>query len=276
MTLFFTNSEVRKLLNDFSLIGRDLLAKGAVKAAQTVGPSAEEMRTVDQTAPKDQFITEGGRPAGPGEKPILEQQIPGTGRTFRQDPDHEARIRHPGGQEQSLGSAYNEAYEQKEHLKTSAFQQAGQFAHQAPYEAEAHAHDVLDSDDPEDAATEKKQGIKGKYQQFKVRLWLYDIHLTHHRLSNQSRTPSLSSTATGPTTSSSKAAGSFRKNISLKNAETSSSSAERRSATWLCFVLNLNPFSGYHGVSEARRLPRLHALASRHAEAVCQALAIYC
>ena len=168
VTLFFTNSEVRKLLNDFSLIGRDLLAKTAVKAAQTVGPDEERLRNVDQTAPPDQFISEGGRPVGPGEKPILEQQIPGTHRTFRQDPEHEARIRHPGGQEQTLGSAYNEAYQQKEQLKTEGFQQAGQFAQQAPYEAQSHAHDVLDADDPEHAADEKKTGIKGKYEQFKV------------------------------------------------------------------------------------------------------------
>ncbi|EDR16148.1 uncharacterized protein LACBIDRAFT_187323 [Laccaria bicolor S238N-H82] len=55
LSLILTNSEVRKLLQDFSTIGRDLLAKTAVKAAETIAPSNEALENVDQSAPNDQF-----------------------------------------------------------------------------------------------------------------------------------------------------------------------------------------------------------------------------
>jgi hypothetical protein len=44
LTLVLTNSEARKLLSDFSLIGRDLLAKGASKAATNIAPDQERLR----------------------------------------------------------------------------------------------------------------------------------------------------------------------------------------------------------------------------------------
>jgi hypothetical protein len=57
LLLVLTNSEVQKLLSDFSLISRDLLARGASKAADSL---AQIKRHVDETAPQDQFIMEGG------------------------------------------------------------------------------------------------------------------------------------------------------------------------------------------------------------------------
>jgi hypothetical protein len=70
LSLIFTNAEVRKLLSDFSVIGRDLFARGAMKAAEKARPDEERLRTVDDTAPNDTFYTEGGRTAGPDETPV--------------------------------------------------------------------------------------------------------------------------------------------------------------------------------------------------------------
>lgn len=70
LSLILTNAEVRKLLSDFSVIGRDLFARGAMKAAEQARPNEERLRTVDDTAPNDTFHTEGGRTAGPDETPV--------------------------------------------------------------------------------------------------------------------------------------------------------------------------------------------------------------
>ena len=70
LSLILTNAEVRKLLSDFSVIGRDLFARGAMKAAEKARPDEERLRTVDDTAPNDTFYTEGGRTAGPHETPV--------------------------------------------------------------------------------------------------------------------------------------------------------------------------------------------------------------
>ena len=70
LSLIFTNAEVRKLLGDFAVIGRDLFARGAMKAAEMARPDEERLRTVDDSAPNDTFYTEGGRTAGPDETPV--------------------------------------------------------------------------------------------------------------------------------------------------------------------------------------------------------------
>lgn len=70
LTLVLTNAEVRKLAADFAVVGRDLLARGAVKAAEALRPDEERLAQVDDTAPRDQFVTEGGRTVGPDETPV--------------------------------------------------------------------------------------------------------------------------------------------------------------------------------------------------------------
>lgn len=57
MSIILTNSEVRKLLSDFSVVGRDLLAKGAVKAAEALRPTEEELAKVGEAAPQGEFTT---------------------------------------------------------------------------------------------------------------------------------------------------------------------------------------------------------------------------
>ena len=86
LNLILTNSEARKLLSDFGIIGRDLLARGAVKAAENLRPDEERLGKVDHSAPQDQFVTEGGRVADPGEKPVFDAKLP-YDTTFKHDPD---------------------------------------------------------------------------------------------------------------------------------------------------------------------------------------------
>lgn len=86
LNLVLTNSEARKLLSDFGVIGRDLLARSAVKVAETLRPDEEQLARVNHSAPQDQFITEGGRAAGPGEKPVLETKLP-FDTSLKHDPD---------------------------------------------------------------------------------------------------------------------------------------------------------------------------------------------
>jgi hypothetical protein len=45
--------------------------------------SEEKLRNVDQSASNDQFITKGGRVAGPGETPILDVKIPGISKNIK-------------------------------------------------------------------------------------------------------------------------------------------------------------------------------------------------
>jgi hypothetical protein len=70
--LVLTNSKVRKLLSNFSLIGRDLRALGLLKVAEGIHPHPEALACVNDTSPQDPFITKGGRPVGPNETPELE------------------------------------------------------------------------------------------------------------------------------------------------------------------------------------------------------------
>jgi hypothetical protein len=163
LTLVLTNSEVRKLLYDFSLIGRDLLAKGASKTAQLIAPPEDKLREVNQSAPNDQFITEGGRVAGPGETPILEVNIPGTDKYIKAHPHEEVRVKHGNGTERPVGEHVDTLKTKYGEVKegaisaTTAAQESGK----------AHALDVAAADQPGEVAEEKKQGVFDKMRQFR-------------------------------------------------------------------------------------------------------------
>ncbi|KAI0028014.1 hypothetical protein K488DRAFT_90191 [Vararia minispora EC-137] len=77
VNLLATNSEARKLLTDFSILGRDILARATVHVADMIRPGDEKLRQVDQSAPAHQFRTEGGQIARPSETPVAETTIPG-------------------------------------------------------------------------------------------------------------------------------------------------------------------------------------------------------
>ena len=87
LSLILTNSEARKLLSDFSVVGRDLLAKGAVKAAETLRPTEEQLAKVDEPAPQDEFP---GHKGGTGEGPAV--KIPGTDAHLQHEPGDDTKF----------------------------------------------------------------------------------------------------------------------------------------------------------------------------------------
>lgn len=196
LSLIFTNSEVRKLLTDFSVIGRDLLAKGASMAAERLRPGEEELARVNEAAPQDEFVTKGGRKIGPGETPILEAKVPGTDTTVEQHPRaDDAKVRTGNGEEKSgkqvVGegrSAVEEAQDRargaKDDLQEKAYQAKGATQEQAdqarrqgcvvlsnPSRSEYSSHCLrnLEGVGPSSVeAEEKKQGLKDRVRGYAV------------------------------------------------------------------------------------------------------------
>jgi hypothetical protein len=123
LSLVLTNSEVRKLLSDFSLIGRDLLARGASKATDSLRPDQEALAHVDETAPQDQFITEGGRKVGPTETPVPEAKVPGVDHTVAQHPKDDlgtgATVKTANGEVKSGQQMYEEGRSQAQGVKAN-------------------------------------------------------------------------------------------------------------------------------------------------------------
>ncbi|KAJ7084656.1 hypothetical protein B0H15DRAFT_888282 [Mycena belliarum] len=55
LSIVLTNGEMRKLLTDAGTVGRDLLSKGAAKAAEAVAPHPDQLQRADDPAPQDHF-----------------------------------------------------------------------------------------------------------------------------------------------------------------------------------------------------------------------------
>ncbi|SPO29903.1 uncharacterized protein UTRI_06180_B [Ustilago trichophora] len=55
LTLFLRNGELRKIIQDFGYIGRDMFADGAAKAAEVARPDEERLNAVDHPAPDNEF-----------------------------------------------------------------------------------------------------------------------------------------------------------------------------------------------------------------------------
>jgi uncharacterized protein DUF5923 len=64
--LIATNSEVRKILSDFSVIGRDVLARTASHAAESARLDQDAIAKVDRPAPSDLFEAAGSKQAANG------------------------------------------------------------------------------------------------------------------------------------------------------------------------------------------------------------------
>lgn len=108
--LILTNSEIRKLLSDFGLIGRDLLAQGTHKLADAIAPHEEQLRHVDEPGPQDQFVSQGGTKVGTGKTPVLDVKIPGTDKSVKQHPkEGETVVRDASGDERPVGEVREEA-----------------------------------------------------------------------------------------------------------------------------------------------------------------------
>lgn len=82
------------------------------------------MARVDDSAPNDQFITEGGRRAGPNETPVLEARVPGTDHVVQQHPHNElgtgAQLKTSDGKVISGQEAYDKGQGMKQDLQGTA------------------------------------------------------------------------------------------------------------------------------------------------------------
>jgi hypothetical protein len=137
LSIVLTNSEVRKLLSDFSTIGRDLLSITAQKAATLIAPDAETLAKVNEPGPQDKFVTEGGRTARKGETPVLEARVPGTEATLKHHPrqDDDVMLRGEDGKERPVGEMARQ----------------GKDAVQGEYEAQTSAGGSVDQDKVKEA-----------------------------------------------------------------------------------------------------------------------------
>ncbi|TIB69169.1 hypothetical protein E3P77_00707 [Wallemia ichthyophaga] len=66
--LLATNNEVRKLLTDCKIIGQDLFADAAQKAAEIARPNEDKLAKIDEPAPQG-WVNKDGRVLGPDETP---------------------------------------------------------------------------------------------------------------------------------------------------------------------------------------------------------------
>ena len=181
LTLVLTNAEARKLLGDLAIIGRDLFARGAVKAAEMSRPDQETLARVDDPAPADQFHTAGGRTvdASSGETPVLEANI--AGRTVQQHPHDSigsgAKIHGPGPDDKEFrtgseaaadaSAAYDSAKAQASQIKDEQTTQAKIEGQQT--KAEIDARD--DPNDKLDVADAKKTNLKDRFTGYKDQLF---------------------------------------------------------------------------------------------------------
>ncbi|CCM07009.1 uncharacterized protein FIBRA_09328 [Fibroporia radiculosa] len=152
-SLVLTNAEVRKLVGDFGVIGRDLLARGASKAAEMARPDEERLRRVDEPGPDHKFISQGGKEVGPDETPIPEARIPGTSHRIAQDPREEfgqgATVRTEGGDVRRGGDIADDAQRRKD-----------EFTDRAQDEVQAQRDDVqenIQGDEGADTGTKKSR-----------------------------------------------------------------------------------------------------------------------
>ncbi|KIY52213.1 hypothetical protein FISHEDRAFT_35804 [Fistulina hepatica ATCC 64428] len=146
LSLVLTNSEVRKLLSDFGLIGRDLLSKGASKAAEALAPSPERLAQVDHSGPPDQFKSKDGEVEGLNRTPPLELPVPGTDDT---------------AQPSQISSAAKDGVAQVAQASKGAVQQELEDTSRCQ---------VSDSDDAADAVQEKKNGLVQRMKDFRGNL----------------------------------------------------------------------------------------------------------
>jgi len=172
--LVLTNGEARKLLSDMALIGRDLFAHGAAKAANLTRPYEERMRQVDDAAPHNEFVTEGGRrTTDTSETPVLEARIPDPRPgnegdfTVKQHPHGEfgkgAQIHDPQGNVRSGADAYDQAQNQAQGL-------ADQGQKRAQAEADQLRAEQDKTDDPNAKKDIAKSGLKERFNGFKDNL----------------------------------------------------------------------------------------------------------
>ncbi|KAH7327708.1 hypothetical protein B0J17DRAFT_680633 [Rhizoctonia solani] len=158
MTLFATNSEARKLLSDFGIIGRDLFTRGASKALDSTRPTPEQLAHVDDAAPSDQWKTTEGRTVGPNETPTLQvKNLVGDG-DIQHHPHEGTTVGYNDGTRKDLAGVQDDA----EALK----QQGLRKKEEAKAEGDAHAREVQNR--VEGAPDEEKGEVAKKSLREKV------------------------------------------------------------------------------------------------------------
>ncbi|TFK32241.1 hypothetical protein BDQ12DRAFT_659490 [Crucibulum laeve] len=164
LSLILTNSEVRKLFTDFSLIGRDLFSRTLVKSAGLVAPPSEQLAHVDESAPNDQFVSSNGKTVGPNETPVLEAQVPGTDAVVRQHPkEDEARVVNSDGTTRPVGDVAREGAERLGDVQA----EAGARKEEGKDRVADEAAQVKDSENPEEEAEKKKRGLFARVKDMK-------------------------------------------------------------------------------------------------------------
>lgn len=176
LTLVLTNSEARKLFSDFAIIGRDMFATGAAKVAEIARPPAERMKQVDDPAPPDQFVTEGGNriTAHAGDAPVLEANIPNpvtgheNGWTIKQHPNNEfgagAEIHGPGPD----GQGVRTGADAKEHAISQVTGLAAEGAKRVKDDQQNLLSDVDKTDDSDQKKDITKSGFRDRLNGMKV------------------------------------------------------------------------------------------------------------
>ncbi|KAG8738026.1 hypothetical protein FRC10_007389 [Ceratobasidium sp. 414] len=127
LTLFATNSEARKLLSDFGLIGRDLFARGASKVAESTRPTPEQLAHADDPAPSDQWRSANGKTVGPNETPVFQAKNPAGEGDIQHHPHEGTTVGYTDGTRKDIAGVQadaevmkNEALAKKEELKAEA------------------------------------------------------------------------------------------------------------------------------------------------------------
>ncbi|KLT41292.1 hypothetical protein CC85DRAFT_286608 [Cutaneotrichosporon oleaginosum] len=130
-SLFLTNGEVRKLVKDFGIVGRDMFAQGAARAAEAARPSDQQLNQVDAPAPDKTWVGPDGQTLGPNDSPQLQMKA-ADGSQIRYDPKDDprnAQIIGKDGNTTRAGDAYNQYQDTKQEAMSRAGQ-AGQAAMQ--------------------------------------------------------------------------------------------------------------------------------------------------
>lgn len=125
-----------------------------------IAPSDDKLRQVDQSAPNDQFVTEGGRVAGPGEVPVLESSILGTDKKIKVHPHEELRVKHEDGTERPVGDHVDDA--------KAKYTEVNEAANSTAISAQEKGKAVASADQPSEVVEEKKHGVMDKMRQFRV------------------------------------------------------------------------------------------------------------
>lgn len=142
LTLIFTNSEMRKVISDLGLVGRDLFATVAANTAEKARPSEEQLNQVDQEAPSNQWVSKDGKTVGTGETPILQAKV--GGQTLEHDPKAPASegLRHidRDGNTTTAGDAKQKADEARQAKEDAKAQAAGGLKQAANEGKQAYDH----------------------------------------------------------------------------------------------------------------------------------------